>query len=114
MNKKPVNLKTWLVPRLRRLSYQWPNRNEAKRLARVSRGIYKCNICKELFKPDEIVMDHVNPVVSIEYGFQDLGIYVESLFCKVEGFQAICRPCHEIKTKIENEQRIKNKALDSE
>ena len=118
--KKEINLKTWLVPRLRRLSYQWPARNEAKKLARVSRGVYKCNICQELFKPDETTMDHINPVVPVT-GVDDslplyeiIGKYVVSLLVYESGWQCLCKPCHEKKTREENEIRVKNKALDSE
>jgi 5-methylcytosine-specific restriction endonuclease McrA len=106
-SKKPQSLKTWLIPKLRRLSYMWPNRNIAKSLARVERGKYRCNICNNIFGPKEIVMDHIMPVVPVE-GFQDLGNFVESLFCEVDGYQAICSPCHSVKTFKENEQR-KNK-----
>jgi len=107
--KKPINLKTWLIPKLRRLSYQWPPRNEAKKLARVSRGLYKCNNCKEIFGPKEIFMDHKFPVVAIT-GFENLGKYVESLFCSEENYQALCGPCHDKKTEEENKLRkeIKN------
>jgi 5-methylcytosine-specific restriction endonuclease McrA len=110
--KKEQSLKTWLIPRLRRLSYTWPNRNKAKQLARVSRGRYKCAKCNNIFGPKEVVLDHINPVVSVEFGFQDLGKYVESLFCSVENYQTLCFLCHETKTLKENEQRVKNKALD--
>lgn len=107
--KKPINLKIWLIPKLRRLSYMWPPRNEAKAKARISRGIYQCNSCKDHFGPKEIVIDHINPVVPLT-GFEDLGKYVESLFCSVEGLQALCTGCHDKKTETENKlrQEIKN------
>lgn len=110
--KKEQSLKTWLIPRLRRLSYQWPPRNQAKTLARVSRGRYKCAQCNNIFGPKEVVLDHINPVVPLE-GFQDLGHYVESLFCSVENYQTLCLVCHTDKTNLENQARLKNKALDS-
>jgi len=106
--KKEQSLKTWLIPRLRRLSYQWPPRNEAKKLARVSRGVYKCNKCTELFGPSEVILDHINPVVPLT-GFEDLGHFVESLFCKVEGFQVMCNKCHDKKTEKEDKTREKLK-----
>lgn len=105
---KEVNLKTWLIPKLRRLSYMWPARNEAKRLARVERGKYKCNKCKGIFGPKEVVMDHINPVVPLT-GFENLGNFVESLFCKVEGFQVLCEKCHDKKTEKEDKLREKLK-----
>lgn len=112
MKKKELNLKTWLIPKLRRLSYMWPPRNEAKKLARVSRGLYKCNGCKEIFGPKEVVLDHINPVVAVT-GWEDFGAFIESLFCKVEGYQVLCEECHNDKTADENKIRIENKRLDS-
>jgi 5-methylcytosine-specific restriction endonuclease McrA len=99
--KKEINLRTWLIPKLRRLSYQWPPRNEAKKLARVERGKYKCAICCNIFGPKEIVLDHNIPVVPLE-GFQDLGHFVESLFCSVDNYNTLCIPCHNSKTDVEN------------
>lgn len=113
MKKKEVNLKTWLVPKLRRLSYQWPPRNEAKKLARVSRGLYQCNGCKEIFGPKEVFMDHINPVVPLT-GFENLGNYVESLFVYESGWQCLCGPCHDKKTEKEDKMREKlKKVIDS-
>jgi len=107
--KKPQTLKTWLIPRLRRLSYQWPNRNAAKSLARVERGKYKCNICQNIFGPKDIFMDHVNPIIPVDIGFTNIGTFVESLFCEIENYQALCENCHSIKTQKENQQRKDNK-----
>lgn len=99
-------LKDWLVQKLRRLSYQWPPRKEAKRAARVSRGKYKCAICEgEEFGPKQIVMDHIEPVIDPEEGFIDFNIYLKRLFCKKELFQVLCKSCHTSKTYLENEIR---------
>jgi len=118
-SKKPVNLKSWIISKLRRLSCQWPPRNEAKRLARRARGIYECNICHKLFKPDETVMDHIYPVVPVT-GFDDqltleqmLGKYVISLFVYENEWQCLCIPCHDKKTESENNVRRIIKSLDS-
>jgi len=106
---KKINLRTWLIPKLRRLSYTWPPRNEAKSLARVTRGKYQCAGCNNIFGPKEIFMDHKLPVVAIS-GFESLGKYVESLFCSVDNYQALCQICHDTKTEKENKLRkeIKN------
>lgn len=110
MKKKQQSLKTWLIPKLRRLSYMWPPRNEAKKLARVERGKYKCAICNNIFGPKEVVLDHINPVISVEEGFTNLGNYVESLFCDISGFQVLCLSDHENKTIKEDILREKNKS----
>lgn len=110
--KKNPNLKTWLIPKLRRLSQQWPPKNEAKKAARVSRGLYKCAKCNNLFGPNDVALDHVNPVVPLT-GFEDLGNYVESLFCSIDGYQTLCHPCHDGKTEEENKIRQVKKTVDS-
>lgn len=66
--KKEQQLFPWLRPKLRRLSYMWPERKDAKINARVSRGQYECAHCKEegiteLWGPKEFSLDHVEPVI---------------------------------------------------
>ena|SRR5665213_3139380 len=103
--KTQPNLRHFLTNKLRRLSYQWPPRREAITRARTERGIYTCNICKGSFGPKEIQLDHINPVVDEEAGFIDWNTYIDRLFCSVEGFQVLCKTCHEAKTFLEQEIR---------
>lgn len=103
--KSKPNLKHWLVNKVRRLSYQWPPRKEAIKKARLERGIYLCNICQGKFGPKEIQLDHIEPVIHEEDGFIDWNNYLERLFCAEEGFQVLCKPCHNIKSYYENEIR---------
>lgn len=103
-------LKGWLTQKLRRLSYQWPARKEALRAARVERGKYRCSMCEgagvdKLYGPKEIVMDHVDPVISVEDGFIDWNTYLKRLFCPENGWQVLCSACHDIKTYLENDIR---------
>ena len=109
-SKKPTNIKTWLVPKLRRLSFQWPARKLAKTAARVERGKYKCIHCEAegrdvLWGPKEIALDHVEPVISVEEGFLGWDVYISRLFCEKSGWQVLCKEHHEIKTFLENELR---------
>ena len=103
--KKTPNHRHWLTNKLRRLSYQWPPRKEAIKRARLERGIYKCAICEGKFGPKEIQLDHKIPVVDEEVGFVDWNTYIERLFCDVDNFQVLCKPCHETKTFFEQEIR---------
>ena len=107
--KRKPNIKTWLVPKLRRLSYQWPNRKDAKVAARVSRGKYKCAACEDIFGPKEISLDHTVPVIDPIDGYQDWNTYISRLFCEeADGFQVLCNPCHDMKTEWENTVRAEN------
>jgi len=108
-SKKTPNLRHFLTNKIRRISYQWPPRKEAIKKARIERGRYRCNICEGTFGPKEIQLDHVEPVVGEEDGFIDWNIYLERLFCSEEGFQVLCKPCHEAKTFLENQIRVQVK-----
>jgi len=103
-------LRNWLIQKLRRMSYQWPARKAALKKARVSRGKYRCAMCEDagvdaLYGPKQINVDHIIPVISVDDGFVDWNIYIERLFCSEDGFQILCKPCHEIKTYLENDIR---------
>ena len=104
--KNPA-LKTWLTSVLRRASYRWIPRNEALKDARIERGLYRCAMCQGEFKKDEILLDHIVPVVSIKDGFTNWDDFINRMFCPKEGFQCLCGPCHDSKTAIEDELRKK-------
>lgn len=104
-SEKKYNIRTWLIPKLRRLSYQWPPRKWAQTAARVERGKYKCELCSGIFGPREISLDHKEPVIAVDKGFVDWNTYVERLFCEFENWSVICNNCHDKKTEQENIQR---------
>jgi len=49
-------------------------------------------------------VDHIDPVIPIN-GFETWDEVINRLFCEVEGYQAICKTCHDDKTKKENDKR---------
>lgn len=118
-----IKLKNYLISLLRKGTYIWKPRSEAKKKARVQIGAYStgrpkwgylCAICGNIFKDKETVSDHIDPVVPID-GFKlrkefDLHEYAERMFCEEEGFQCLCKTCHDIKSKKENEERRANKS----
>ena len=120
------SLKKWMIPRLRRISYTYPPRNEAKKKQKVSPATFECEHCGvwiyegfsvdnmaaiALEHPDKEVimgkskMDHIEPVIDVFDGFIDMGEYVKRMFCSEEGFQLICESCHFFKTEWENHIR---------
>lgn len=105
-HNKETKLRSFLVPKLRRISYMWEARKLAQGKARVERGRYKCAHCKEIFGNKEIALDHVVPVVGSD-GFEDWNNYIARLFCDEDGFQVLCHSCHTIKTNEENTERKK-------
>lgn len=102
---KKVNKKTWIMSTLRRASYRWPARNEAEKLGRVDRGLYKCAMCEGSFRSKEYAIDHIKPVISLKDGFTSWDEVIETLFCDIEGFQILCHACHDQKTAIEDTMR---------
>ncbi len=103
------NLKRLIVAALRRYSMYWKPRELAVTNARVSRGNYKCNICKiDTFKRPDIQVDHIIPAVDTKTGLKnwyDLIIFIIGLYSSTENFQAICRTCHSIKSSGESKMR---------
>jgi hypothetical protein len=121
--KKPKSLKTWLIPKLRKISIYWRGKNEAFNDAKVrltvgkfkngkpkERVLYECAHCAKeglegYYERHEVQADHINPVVSVE-GFVDWNTYIESLFCSRDGYQILCEYHHDLKTFREDEQRV--------
>jgi len=126
--EKPYNGGQWTVARfhsfiksaLRGASKRWGPRHEAKRAARVERGVYMCAGYKR--KPhkvpaslppaegktrriDNAVVDHINPVIDPEVGFTTWDDVIERLFCEADGLQVLCHACHQLKTKDERAKR---------
>lgn len=102
---KPINRKSFVISTLRKASFRWPPRYRVMVKARRDRGKYECAICHSIVGNRDIQMDHKEPVLLVDKGFTTFDEYIERLFCDEDGYQAICRTCHDIKTKEENELR---------
>jgi len=123
---KPYNGGNWTQARfnsfikgtLRRATFRWGPKNEAKKLARVSRGRYRCagynrdahEVSASLPpKPgnrrriNNAVVDHIKPIV--EEGFTSWDDVIYGMFCEVDNLQVLCNDCHNKKTKDEREKR---------
>ena len=92
---------------LRRASYRWPWRNLAASSARIERGVYQCQKCKQKVVNKDKKVDHVSPVVDPKKGFQGWDMYARRLLVSIDGFQILCNTCHLEKT---NEERLIRKA----
>lgn len=103
---------------LRTASVRWPPRYQCLHDAFVMQGInpatgrqaklYRCCKCQELYTAANMEINHIVPVVPVE-GFDSWDGVVERLFCEKGGLEALCKPCHKIVTKGENQQRKENK-----
>lgn len=98
---KEFVLQLFLFAGLRRLSRFYPVKNEALRLARKSPGQYECAACKKLFRVNEVVVDHIDPVIDPKMGFQNWDDYIKRLFCPLSNLQVLCQPDHKVKSAAE-------------
>jgi 5-methylcytosine-specific restriction endonuclease McrA len=103
--EKKQNRATFVKGLLRRGSFHWKARNNALKLARVDRGKYQCAMCKELFGPKEVQLDHIHPVIDPQKGFTTWDDYIERLYPYEEGWQCVCTTCHDYKTFTEDQMR---------
>lgn len=97
---------------LRGATRRWGPKSEAKKKARVSRGIYLCSECGENVpatikndkgrRVDNAIVDHIKPIIDPGVGFTTWDDCIERMFCEVEGLQVMCHKCHIIKS---NEER---------
>jgi hypothetical protein len=90
---------------LRRKTVFWKPKSEAiKRASRKYVGENKrrkievqCAKCEGWFARDSVEVDHIIEAGSLR-SFDDLSGFLERLFCEVDGFQVLCKPCHKLKT----------------
>lgn len=99
---------------LRAGSRKWPPKykvlNEAKCGKRINESSgrlaehYTCAACGNSFPAKLVVVDHREPVVPIT-GFSEWDTVIRRMYCSAENLQVVCKECHRVKTKQENEER---------
>lgn len=93
---------------------QWPPKYAAIKDAFVENGtnpktgrqckLHRCYRCDGVFPQNQMHADHIVPVVGPE-GFQDWNTFISRLYVEKEGFRAICKACHKLKSGEENAAR---------
>ena len=83
---------------------RWGPKHQAKRDAKVGYNAYECAACGETFGNKDVEVDHIVPAGSLKT-FDDLPGFVERLFCESDGFQLLCKPCHQEKTNRERKAK---------
>jgi 5-methylcytosine-specific restriction endonuclease McrA len=98
---------------MKRWEPMWDTKNNAKVGKRVNKKTgrlaehYKCAGCSNLFVARDVQVDHIEPVVSVEDGFENLDVYADRLYCEEENLQVLCLACHKEKTNKERKDRKK-------
>lgn len=95
-------------------SQRWPPKyevlNEAFRGKQVNEASgrlakhFLCASCGLVFPAKSVAVDHIQPVVPIS-GFTSWDDIITRTYCSKENLQVLCKECHKIKTKQENEER---------
>ena len=118
--EKPYNNGQWSQARfnsfikslLRKGTQRWGPKNTTLQKARVSKGNYLCEGCKQVVpvtvKKDNkrvrnVFVDHIEPIVSPSEGFISWDKVIERMFCEEDGFQVLCDQCHKRKTAEERQ-----------
>ena len=105
-----ARFRTFITSALRAASRKWGPRNEVKKKARVERGKYKCNMCKQTVpastgtrgkRISNVFVDHIDTVVDTVEGFTTWDDFIERLFVEESGLQLLCKACHDKKSKKE-------------
>lgn len=126
----PIKFKSRIISALRRLSYSWEPRKNVTNAAKRAPAVFECENCgkwcytgkskasyEKLLEqfPDKnlqmerIDIDHRQPIISVEHGFTDWNDLINGMFCGEDNLWAICKTCHDEKTKKEKELRKKYK-----
>lgn len=67
----------------------------------------KCSNCSTMEAKSNIQLDHVLPVVPVDSSFEemDMNDFLNRQWCEENNLKPLCKPCHTVKTKIENKER---------
>ena len=114
--------RAFVMSAIRDKTKRWAPISNCKKAARTRRGFYRCAECGlevpasvyGVYKSGKrqgaqrripnIVADHIVPIVPVT-GWQSWDSVVEHAFCEQQNLQALCKACHDVKTKEENVQR---------
>ena len=90
---------------LRRGVYRWPGRWLAEKRTHLPElKKYYCELCGTVSRKKDTQMDHIDPVVPVT-GWDNWEGILERMYCAQEGWQRLCKPCHQEKTQAENALR---------
>lgn len=105
-----ARFKGFVMSALRRTTMRWGPIATCLKRARTGRNEYTCAECRttvpSTIKVDGrrvkfIHVDHIQPIIDPEIGFEGWDVLVDRLFCEADNLQALCGTCHEEKTNNE-------------
>lgn len=71
----------------------------------------KCPKCNQFIPKSYMEVDHITPIVGIHETLDDLtwDTVIDRIWCEEHNLEAICKECHNEKTKLENKERRRYK-----
>ena len=96
---------------LRSSSNRWQPKYQCKKDARTARNTYTCASCKKSFGSKSVFVDHIEPVVDTKRGFVSWDTYIERMFVERDGYQLLCKSCHDFKSSLERAIRQEKRNL---
>lgn len=72
-----------------------------------------CNKCSNIFDENSIKIDHIIPIVPLDSSAAEMGLemFYNRCRCSADNLQVLCKTCHDLKSKQENEERKKFRKL---
>lgn len=70
--------------------------------------MHQCPACEGTFAKGDMKSDHIEPVIPVT-GFTTWDDCVERMFVEADGYQALCKECHDTKSKEEKALRLQYK-----
>ena len=98
----------YFIQKMRQVFRWYPARKECRDEADCGKDLYICAQCLQTYDRKFTYVDHIEPVVSVEQGWQGYDVYMARLFCPKENLQVLCKACHSKKSKAENAARRKH------
>ena len=109
-NEPTKQQKTFAMNVLRKASLRWYARGLAQKKAVVRKegrkNVYVCAKCEQEIYRKDTKLDHIEPVVDPKKKGFTLDEFVARLLVEESGWQVLCKPCHDIKTKEETDERV--------
>lgn len=92
---------------MREARIELPRYTKSGKVSLIPDVRYECANCQELFKSNQIQVDHIDPVVALKKQLDEYTIdeYTNNTF--FNKCQVLCKPCHKEKTVKENKMRKK-------
>lgn len=96
----------WIRSALRSKWLRWQPRNDAIKAARrpyngpraMQKWECQCSICKEWFVQKLVEVDHFPHDAGSILDVNDIGPFVNRLYCETDNLRVLCKPCHKVYT----------------